>query len=202
MYLERLYDGGFSEWRSMWNREVLPYLRSLRPVAGPGLRIDRTPDGSLIRLSSAGGGAPSRPAGADFYQSYFKLKLSRNDEGVHSVTIADGATGGESIAVVNGYTTFRVAPYTEVVTANRLFYLKFRPATFWNDGAVYTPATLTIESLGNGPDGMVLPEGGTDGAFYTQLGRVLWNNAGKVRVVQDFTGGVADIRWYASCTTA
>ena len=45
---------------------------------------------------------------------------------------------------------------------------------------------------------MTLPAGGTDGAFYTQLGRVLWND-GKPRVVQDFSAGVADVRWYAGC---
>ena len=193
MYLKRLDGGGFSEWRSMWDREILPYLRSLRPVAGPGVRIDRRPGGTLIRVVPSSATAPAG-AKAATYDSYFKLTLSAAENGGHLVTIADGATGGNSVAVVNGYTVYTVPPYTESVSADRLFFLKYTPAVYWNDGSVHTPATLEIGSSGT----MILPSGGTDGAFYTQLGRVLWND-GKPRVVQDFSAGVADVRWYAGC---
>ena len=198
MYLKRLSDGGFSEWRAMWNDEILPYLRSLRPVAGPGVRIDRLPGGSLIRFVPAPAKAQAA-AGTDFYHSYFKLRLVRSAGGGCSVRIADGATDGNSLAVVNGYTAYWLPPYTESVSADRLFYLKYTPATFWNDGSVYTRAALEIVSRGpEAGGGLVLPEGGTDGAFYFQLGRVLWNG-GFPRAIQDHTAGVADIRWYAKC---
>ena len=193
MYLKRLSDGGLSEWRAMWNDEILPYLRSLRPVAGPGVRIDRLPGGSLIRCVPAPAKAQAA-ASTDFYHSYFKLRLVRSAGGGCSVRIADGATDGNSLAVVNGYTAYWIPPYTESVSADRLFYLKYTPAVYWNDGTIHTPATLEIASN----DTMILPPGGTDGAFYTQLGRVLWNN-GSPKAVQDFRAGVAEILWFAKC---
>ena len=49
MFLQRLFSGSPVEWRDMWNDEVLPYLRSEHLVAGPGIRIDRRPAGTLIR---------------------------------------------------------------------------------------------------------------------------------------------------------
>ena len=58
MSLNRLFSddsGGIAEWKNMWNDEVLPYLHSARLVAGPGLRIDRRPAGTLIRVISSGG---------------------------------------------------------------------------------------------------------------------------------------------------
>ena len=53
--------GSFAEWKRMWNDEVLPYLYSAQLVAGPGVRIDRRPAGTLIRVvpsdgTSNGGG--------------------------------------------------------------------------------------------------------------------------------------------------
>ena len=59
MLLRRLTSGGLggvSEWRRMWNEEVLPYLRGAQLVAGPGVRIDRRPAGTLIRVSPSDGG--------------------------------------------------------------------------------------------------------------------------------------------------
>ena len=59
MSLDRLFSngsGGIAEWREMWNNEVLPYLHSERLVAGPGVRIDRHPAGTLIRVVSSDGG--------------------------------------------------------------------------------------------------------------------------------------------------
>ena len=100
---------------------------------------------------------------------------------------------------MNGYTVYRLPPYTETGEGARLFYLKYTPATYWNTGAVYTSATLEIASRGpEGSGALVLPDGGTDGAFYFQLGRVLWNN-GSPRAIQDHTAGVAEVRWYAKC---
>ena len=204
MYLRRLSDNGgaaVTEWRRMWNDEVLPHLESLRLAAGPGLRIDRHPNGTVIRLAPLPGSARSAaPADPDFYHSYFKLTLSSataNGATVRTAKIADGATGGNSVAVVNGYTVYSIPPYTEVVNADRLFYLKYRPAVYNATGGTIDRAVLTIGSLGPNSSGdLILPEGGTDHAFYTQLGRVLWRN-GVPKVVQDFTSGVADVRWYA-----
>ena len=198
MYLKQLVNGGLAgiaEWRAMWNQSVLPYLRGQRLVAGKGVRVSQRPAGTVIEVVdgyTAAGGATQPQSEA--YDSYFKLTLSGSENDGHLVTIADGATGGNSVAVVNGYTVYTVPPYTESVSADRLFYLKYTPAVYWNDGSVETPAVLEI---GSGAT-MTLPAGGTDGAFYTQLGRVLWND-GKPRVVQDFTAGVADVRWYAGC---
>ena len=58
MFLKRLMSGGpggIAEWKRMWNDEVLPYLRGAQLVAGPGIRIDRRPAGTLIRVVSSGG---------------------------------------------------------------------------------------------------------------------------------------------------
>ena len=62
MALNRLFSSefdGIDEWKNMWNDEVLPYLHAAELVAGPGLRIDRRPAGTLIRVISSGsrGGA-------------------------------------------------------------------------------------------------------------------------------------------------
>ena len=204
MFLRRLNHGG-REWRDMWNDEVLPYLRSLRPVAGPGLAIDRLPAGTVIRAVSAPAAAAKSPSpSGDFYRSYFKLSLSSataDNVTTCTVTIADGATGGNSYAVVNGYTTYTLAPYTEAVTGDRLFFLKYTPAQYNASGSQIAAPTLVIASLGaaeGSSDFPSLPSGGTDGAYYMQLGRLLWNN-GAPRVVQDFTGGVAEFRWYVKC---
>lgn len=201
MFLRRLVYGG-REWRDMWNDEVLPYLRSLRPVAGPGLAVDRRPAGTVIRVASASdAAAPSSPAGGDFYRSYFKLSLEREGNALR-VRIADGATGGDSYAVVNGYASYAIAPYVETVTGDRLFFLKYTPAQYNASGAQTAAATLAIASLGPaaGSGGFpALPSGGTDGAYYMQLGRLLWNS-GAPKVIQDFTGGVAEFRWYVKCT--
>ena len=192
MYLKQL-SYGFSEWKEMWNDEVLPYLRSLCPVAGPGVRIDRLPNGTVFHAVRGDVRAPAGAAGKP-YDSYFKLTLAKIADDGYLVTVADGATGGDSVAVVNGYTVYTVPPYTESVSADRLFYLKYVPAVYWNDGSVHTPATLEIESS----DTMILPAGGTSGAFYTQLGRVLWND-GAPKAVQDFNAGVAQLLWFAQC---
>ena len=66
MFLNRLFSsdfGGITEWKEMWNDEVLPYLRSERLVAGPGGRIDRRPAGTLIRVVSSGGAGGGRGGG-------------------------------------------------------------------------------------------------------------------------------------------
>ena len=51
MYLKQLFGSGaagFAEWRDMWNGEILPYLRSLRPLAGHGIRTEEKADGTVI----------------------------------------------------------------------------------------------------------------------------------------------------------
>ena len=205
MYLRRLSDSGdagLAEWREMWNEEVLPGLRSLRPLAGRGICTEEQPDGTVINALPAPSAPTAEAAPAaerDAYDSYFKLTLSvsaANGVPVHTVTIADGATGGDSIAVVNGHSSYRLAPYVENVAEDRVFYLKYTPAVYGSGGAVVSSATMNIGSVAS--SGGSAPELPSGGGVYVQLGRVLWNG-GAPRTVQDFTAGVADVRWYVSC---
>ena len=194
MYLRRLFGTGvtgFSEWREMWNDEVLPYLLSLRPVGGPGTRIDRRDGGTVIRAVPAATAAVPPPADPE-YSSYFKLSLVSSGGAV--VTIADGATDGDSIAVVNGGTTYSLPPYSEVVSGARVFCLKYTPARYDSGGGIASSATMVISSV----EGGVLPSGGTSGAYYMQLGRTVGSGA-ELRVVQDHTAGVAQFNWFVAC---
>lgn len=197
MYLQRLFGSGFDgidEWREMWNDEVLPYLRSLRPLAGPGTRIEERSDGMLIRTMPATAAAPPPPASAPEYSSYFKLSLASTSGGA-VVTVADGATGSDSIAVVNGGSTYVLPPYSEVVSGARVFMLQYTPAQYSPTGAVVSGASMAISSVA----GSVLPSGGTSGAYYMQLGRTVVNSGGELRVVQDHTAGVAQFQWFVNC---
>ena len=182
----------------MWNREILPYLRGLRPLTGRGLYTEQKTGGTTFNLLSVPAAAPPRPAAAEAaYDSYFKLTLSNASGGsACTVTVADGATGGNSFAVVNGCSSYVLAPHVENVTGDRLFYLKYTPAVYGSTGAVVSSATMAIGSTVASGGGLTLPRG--DGACYVQLGRVLWSG-GSPRAVQDFTAGVADVRWYVSC---
>ena len=203
MYLKQLLGSGtagFAEWRDMWNWEIIPYLRTLRPLAGHGICTEEKADGTMINATTVPGiTADPGPAAGEPYRSYFKLTLgsvSSGGEIVPTVTVADGATGGSSIAVLNGYSSYRLPPYVETVTEDRLYYLKYTPAVYGSGGAVVSGASMNISSVvSSGGSTPTLPAG--SGA-YVQLGRVLWS-AGTPRVVQDFTAGVADVRWYVSC---
>ena len=192
MYLKQL-SGDFAEWKDMWNDEVLPYLRSLRPVAGPGVRIDRLPNGTVFRAAREGVRAPANAAGKA-YDSYFKLTLA-DAGGVCSVTVADGATGSDSIAVVNGGSAYSIPPYTAPVSGATVCFLQYNPATYDSGGALVSGATMAISSIA----GSTLPSGGTSGAYYMQLGRVVGSSGGKLRVVQDHTAGVAQFPWFVRC---
>ena len=128
MYLRQLSGSGspgFVEWREMWNDEVLPYLLSLRPVGGPGTRIDRTDGGTVIRAVPTAAGIVPPPADAG-YSSYFKLTMADTSSGA-VVTVADGATGSDSIAVVNGGSTYSLPPYSETVSGARVFLSHVHP---------------------------------------------------------------------------
>ena len=178
-----------------WNQLIECLVYAMAHPRGDGVTVLNTAADLLsadVRGAAPGGGGTAEYAG------YFKLSLA-NTDGAYTVTIADGATGGNSTAVVNGGTTYSIAPYSEVVTGDRLFFLKYTPAQYDQYGAVSAPATLVIASLG--PAGgvfPVLPSGGTDGAYYMQLGRCLWN-AGTPTVVQDHTAGVAEFNWFVNC---
>ena len=204
MYLQQLYGSGLDgidEWREMWNDEVLPYLRSLRPLAGPGTRAEQRSDGTLIRAVPAPSAAAVPPV--DDYDSYFKLTLKRsgaNNATTYTVRIADGATDGASLATVNSYRGYVVNPYEEVLTVgdDRLFFLDYTPAEY-ADYRLVRAATLEIDSVGRDEnDELVLPDGSQDNHCYMQLGRVLWKG-GAPETVQDFKNGVADMRWYVRC---
>ena len=196
MELRQLSDAGMSglaEWREMWNDEVLPYLESLRPVAGPGTRIDRKANGTLFRAVPAATAAAPPPAPKPpEYSSYFKLTLADTSGGA-VVTVADGATGSNSIAVVNGGSTYTLPPYSETVSGARVFLLKYTPAQFGSDGGIVSGATMVISSV----EGGTPPSGGTSGAYYMQLGRTVGSGAA-LRVVQDHTAGVAQFPYYTT----
>ena len=201
MYLERLSDlENFSAWRGMWNDTVLPFLHSLEPVAGPGIRIDRKPNGALFRAVPAPANAPE-PGVNSGYSSYFKITVAPPVSGGAVVTIADGATGSDSIAVVNGGSTYTLPPYTETVSGGALFLLKYTPAQYNSGGGIASSATMVVSSLHeSGGIFPTLPSGGTSGAYYYQLGRVLWSGgSGAPQVVQDHTAGVVQFQWFADC---
>ena len=202
MYLKQIINAGvagFAEWRRMWNQDVLPYLRGQRLIAGRGVRINRLPAGTVIDVIDAGGrGAAGNPDGG--YSSYFKLSLGGNGSGGYVVTIADGATGSNSIAVVNGGTTYSIPPYSGAVIQDTLFFLKYVPDQYNSGGQIVSGATLNIAAA-SGVVMPTLPSGGTSGAYYMQLGRCVWSN-GNPRIVQDFTAGVAEFNWYLNCSQA
>ena len=197
MFLRELGSG--ESWAEMWNREVLPYLRSRQLVAGRGVRLDRMPSGTVIRTIPAVSSGSAAATAAPGYSSYFKLSVAASGSG-YAVTIADGATGSDSTAVVNGGTAYSIAPYSESVTGDRLFFLKYTPAVYNSGGQIVSSATMVISSLGSQTSGTfpVLPSGGTSGAYYMQLGRCLWNS-GAPTVVQDHTAGVAAFNWFVNC---
>jgi|GEM_PF-4453790 len=179
-----------------WNQLIECLVYAMSHPRGDGVTVLNTA-ADLLSAAARGGAAPGGGGPAE-YSGYFKLTLA-NTEGGYAVTIADGATGGDSTAVVNGGRVWSVAPYTEAVAGDRLFFLKFTPPEYDQYGAVTVPESLVIASLG--PSGgvfPVLPDGGTDGAYYMQLGRLLWNS-GAPRVVQDHTAGVAEFNWFVRC---
>ena len=95
MFLKRLTSsglGGVAEWRRMWNEEVLPYLRGAQPVAGPGIRIDRRPAGTLIRAvpSGEGGGA----GGGAVIQLAAVVTMPTSGGGVGTVSPVGIGSGG------------------------------------------------------------------------------------------------------------
>ena len=62
MYFRQLFNSGIAgvaEWRNLWNQQVLPYLRSARIVAGPGVRVSQRPAGTVIEVVTAAGLPPS-----------------------------------------------------------------------------------------------------------------------------------------------
>ena len=61
---------------------------------------------------------------------------------------------------------------------------------------VVSSATMAISSIAES----VLPDGGTSGAYYYQLGRVIWSSGSTpTRVVQDHTAGVVQFNWFMNC---
>ena len=107
MFLKRLISGGFggiAEWQSMWNDEVLPHLRGAQLIAGPGIRIDRRPAGTLIRVVSSGG-AETVNGGGMILAAVVTMPTSGGGVGtVAPVGIGSGGeiipTSGASIPVI------------------------------------------------------------------------------------------------------
>jgi hypothetical protein len=201
MYLKQLSKSeDFAAWRELWNDRVLPFLDSLRPVAGPGIRIDRKDNGTLIRAVPAAVHAACS-VGSAGYDSYFKITLAEPTSGAAVVTIADGATGSDSYAVVNGAGGYTLPPYSETISRGALYFLKYTPTQYGSGGAIVSGATMAISSLHqSGGSFPSLPAGGTSGAYYYQLGRVIWSSGSTpTRVVQDHTAGVAQFNWFMNC---
>lgn len=193
MFPDEPFRGGMKEWRDLWNNDIAPFLRSQHVIPGPGMYAERVGGGTLLNTDAATAAVVDHDPG---YDSYFKLTLSipEGDENSgYRITIADGATGSSSIAVVNGMTTYQVPPYSETVTGDRLFYLRYDPPVYDGGGSLTSGAQLAIGST----DREYQPAY-SGGAFYTQLGRVIFSD-GVPSVVQDFTAGVADVRWYMPC---
>lgn len=204
--LKQIVSSGFDaigEWRRMWNDEVLPLLRSQRLVAGPGVRIDRRPFGTTIRVEAGAAAVTAAyiPAAPDPYNSYFKITMAAAGSSSYRVTVADGATGSNSYAVVNGGSTYTLPPYSETITSGALYLLKYTPAQYNSSGTVVSGATMVLSSIHqSGGVFPVLPSGGTEGAYYYQIGRVIWSSgSAPTQVAQDHTTGVVYFQWFINC---
>ena len=111
MSLEHLTSGdlgGFAEWKRMWNDEVLPYLHSERLVAGPGVRIDRRPAGTLIRVIPSGGGGGN--GGVATLAAVVTMPTSGG--GIGTVSPVTIGSGGE-ITITSGATIQAKFPYLD-----------------------------------------------------------------------------------------
>jgi len=178
---------------------VLPLLESLRPVAGPGMRIDRKDNGCLFRAVTAGGRAAN--GAVPGYSSYFKISMTPPVSGAAVVSVYDGGGDSRSYAVVNGGSSYALPPYTETVSGGALYLLKYTPAQYGSGGEVVSGATMVVSSIRqSGTTFPSLPDGGTSGAYYYQRGRVVWSCGGiPAHAVQDHTAGVVQFQWFANC---
>ena len=115
MYLRRIVGNGLAavnEWRRMWNEEVLPYLRSQRPVAGPGVKIDQRPAGMMITATGVDSSAPAAAGGGGNIRI---VAMSTNPAGGFGVAggndiipNSDGSYSIPSPGIVIGFTTLYV----------------------------------------------------------------------------------------------
>lgn len=150
-----------------------------------------------VCLAQLGAGAAAETPG---YSSYFKITVDPPASGAAVVSVFDGGGDSRSYAVVNGGSTYALPPYTETVSGGALYLLKYTPAQYGSGGTVVSAATMVISSLHEaGGSFPALPDGGTSGAYYYQLGRVIWSGGSAPRVVQDHTAGVAQFQWFANC---
>ena len=108
MSLDRLSSSGAGgdEWRNMWNEEVLPYLRESQLVAGPGVRIDRRPAGTLIRVVPSGGAETGGVTLAAV------VTMPTSGGGVCTVAPVTLGSGGE-ITVTSGAEISVVCPFLD-----------------------------------------------------------------------------------------
>ena len=112
MYLRRIVGNGLAavaEWRRMWNDEVLPYLRSQRPVAGPGVKIDQRPAGTMITAAGVGGSAP---AAAGAVRLAVVTTSPTGGVGVGTVQLATVTASG-GIVVSSGASISVTMPYLD-----------------------------------------------------------------------------------------
>ena len=114
MFLKRLISGGFggiAEWRTMWNDEVLPHLRGAELVAGPGIRIDRRPAGTLIRVVSSGGAGTGGSAGEGVTRAAV-VTMPTSGGGVGTVSPVGIGSGG-AITITSGAAIPAVFPFLD-----------------------------------------------------------------------------------------
>ena len=169
---------------------LVPYSGGVVSGEGGNARALTTAASGGIVLAQLGAGGA-----AVAYSGYFTLSVAGSTASTITVGIADGATGSNSIAVVNGGTTYSLPPYTATVSGETVFCLAYTPAQYNSGGALVSSATMAISSV----PGDTLPSGGTSGAYYMQLGRVVGSSGAELRVVQDHTAGVAYFNWYQNC---
>ena len=82
----KLTDGNFinliKKWRDMWNDVLRDHLQSMRLVAGPGVRIQRLANGTVISTERGSGGSSPSAVSQD------------SDGGPFAVTIEDVSEDG------------------------------------------------------------------------------------------------------------
>ena len=180
-----------------WNRLIDCLEYAMSHPRGDGITVLNTAAG-LLTAAGVGGGTPAA-AKQDGYNSYFKLTMTGSTGSGATIRIADGGGDSRSYAVVNGGSSYAIPPYTETVSGGALFLLKYTPAQYNSGGQVVSGATMAISSLhSSGGTFPSLPSGGTSGAYYYQLGRVVGSD-GALKIVQDHTAGVVHFNWFANC---
>ncbi len=97
MLPEKLKGGNFlaliTSWKAMWNDKLQDHLRSMEIVPGPGIRVQRLSNGTVISCTRIpGGGVNAAPSDSE-YNGYFKVVDVPDEDGSAptQIRIIDGA---------------------------------------------------------------------------------------------------------------